>query len=382
MVTVLSVDEIDRELDSRTREIDTMSANLVELDNHSGLTHVRRYPPTGITAARWAVIERSLAQLWEDLGRMTSMLDSARALRAHGSRLDDDERTELTRWLRGRPLEASRQRVPLGRRVINAPAEVVEYVGLADTAERMRALYPGVVEFLDSVDEIDTLIAAGLAPSQELLDNAGAAGPPEIADLLLVSATDPLSLSKADIEARLELIGDSVQRRLAEIAELAALQANWPDAIAAAGAELDELRTATLQAAQSRAQVEANLVAGPLPVYPDEEPTLRAALQSLTTPDPQALRTVQQQIDAARRHVRENAQLAQGLLDRRTELKGRLTAYQAKAARLGLGEDPDLLASGQIAAGLLSRRPCDLRSVTRAITDFQQTMNAKQGRTR
>ena len=40
----------------------------------------------------------------------------------------------------------------------------------------------------------------------------------------------------------------------------------------------------------------------------------------------------------------EDEQLAQGLLDRRSELKGRLTAYQAKAARLGLGEDPDLLA--------------------------------------
>ena len=381
-MTVLSVDEIDRELDSRTREIDTMSANLVELDNHPGLTHVRRYPPTGITAQRWAVIEKSLAQLWEDLGRMTSMLDSARALRAQGSRLDDDERAELTRWLRGRPLEASRERVPSGQRVINAPGEVIQYVGLADTADRMGARYPGVVEFLDSVDEIDTLIATGLAPSQDLLDSAGAAGPPEIADLLLVSATDPLSLSKQDIEARLKVIGEAVRHRLAERAQLAALQANWPSAIAAAAAQLDELRTATQQAAHVRAQVEASLVAGPLPVYLDEEPALRTALQAITAPDPEALRAVQQRIDAALRLVRENEQLAQGLLDRRAELKGRLTAYQAKAARLGLGEDPDLLAAGQLAAGLLSRRPCDLRSVTRAVTDFQQTMNAKQRRTR
>ena len=35
------------------------------------------------------------------------------------------------------------------------------------------------------------------------------------------------------------------------------------------------------------------------------------------------------------RAVGENEQLAQGLLDRRSELAGRLTAYQAKAARLG-----------------------------------------------
>jgi hypothetical protein len=78
----------------------------------------------------------------------------------------------------------------------------------------------------------------------------------------------------------------------------------------------------------------------------------------------------------------EDEELAQGLLDRRSELSGRLTAYQAKAARLGLGEDPDMLASGRIAAGLLARQPCDLRTVTRAITDFQQLIVQKQGRTR
>jgi hypothetical protein len=386
-VTVLSTAEIDRELDSRSKEIDAMSANLVELDNHPGLTHVRRYPPTGITAQRWAVIENSLAQLWEDLGRMTSILNSAQAVRARGSRLDDDERAELTRWLRARPLEVSRRRVPLAQRVINAPAEVVEHVGLADTADRMGALYPGVVEFLDSVDEIDSLIAKGLAPAQDLLDNAGASGPPEIGELLLISANDPLSLTKHDIDSRLRVIDAQVRRRLAEAAELAALQANWPAAVAAAYARLDELRAATHHAAQIRSRVEQTVVSGPLPDHVDAEPALRAALADLTTPDPNALQALQRRIDDAVRLVRENEQLAQGLLDRRTELKGRLTAYQAKAARLGLGEDPDLLAAGRIAAGLLSRIPCDLRTVTRAVTDFQQTLTAKelvakQGRTR
>ena len=173
-----------------------------------------------------------------------------------------------------------------------------------------------------------------------------------------------------------------VHRRLAEVAELAALQANWPAVVATTGAQLDALRDETQHAAQVRTRAEDTVVAGPLPVHADDEPGLRAALEAITAPDPQALLSLQHRIDAARRLVRENEQLAQGLLDRRVELKGRLTAYQAKAARLGLGEDPDLLASGQIAAGLLSRQPCDLRAVTRAITDFQQTIIAKQGRTR
>src|SRR6478735_7960 len=164
---MLTTAEIDRELDSRTKEVAAMSSTLVELDNHPGLEHVRRYTPTGVTAQRWAVAESALAQLWQDLGRMTSILESARTARRRRSRLDDDDR--------------------------------VEYAGLADTADRMRKTYPAVVEFLDAVDEIDTLIAKGLAASQHKLDEAGEAGPSEIADLLTVSATDPLSLTANDV---------------------------------------------------------------------------------------------------------------------------------------------------------------------------------------
>jgi hypothetical protein len=113
-------------------------------------------------------------------------------------------------------------------------------------------------------------------------------------------------------------------------------------------------------------------------VHADAEPDLRAELRSIATPDPSALLSLQRRIEAALRVALEDEELAQGLLDRRSELKGRLTIYEAKAARLGLGEDPDLLASSRIAAGLLSRQPCDLRAVTRAITDYQQLLVKKR----
>jgi hypothetical protein len=90
------------------------------------------------------------------------------------------------------------------------------------------------------------------------------------------------------------------------------------------------------------------------------------------------LRALQGRIAEAQRVLDEDERLAQGLLDRRAELAGRLEVYQTKAARLGLGEDRDLLASSRIAAGLLSRRPCDLREVTRAISDFQQILAQKR----
>jgi hypothetical protein len=381
-VTVLTTEEIDREIDSRTREVTAASVTLVELDTHPGLQHVRRYPPTGVTAQRWAQIEKALAELWEDVGRMTSILDSAKAVRARRSKLDDDDRAELTRWLRERPLEVSRERIPLAQRMITGPGETVGYVGLGDMVDDMRAAYPAVAEFLDAVDRINSLIVDRLGPLQQRLDDAGAAFPKEVAELLAVSATDPLSLTPEDVEKRIRVIANDVERRSGELAELAALQADWKGVLAATVAQLDELRNAVDRAAEVRARAERDVVSGPLPVHEDAEPGLRTQFTSITTTDPAALRSLRRRIAAALAVVREDEELAQGLLDRRTELKGRLTAYQAKAARLDLGEDRDLLACSRIASGLLHRRPCDLRAVTRAVADYQQLLVERQGSAR
>jgi hypothetical protein len=262
--------------------------------------------------------------------------------------------------------------------VITGPGESVGYVGLADVADDMRAAYPAVAEFLDGVDRINTLVVERLGPLQKRLDDAGSAGPKQIAELLAVSATDPLSLTAPEVEERVRVIAADVDRRSTELAELAALQSNWGDAIAVTVGQLDTLRDAVARAADVRVRVEQTVVAGPLPVHEDAEPGLRAQLDSMTTPDTATLRSLRHRIEEALRVAREDEELAQGLIDRRTELKGRLTAYQAKAARLELGEDRDLLASSRIASGLLHRQPCDLRAVTRAVADYRQLLVEKQ----
>lgn len=377
-MTVLTTEEIDRELEARSREVTAASSTLLELDDHPGLQHVRRYPPTGVTAQRWAVVERSLDALWEDMTRMTSILDSAKAVRSRRSKPDDEDRIELTAWLRERPLEVSRERIPLAERVITGPGENVGYVGLAEMARDMQTAYPAVVAFLDDVDRINSLIVQRLGPLQERLDDAGLSGPAAISELLAASATDPLSLTAPEVEERVRAITADVDRRTAELAEVLTLQADWPTALAVAATRLDELRSAWDRTAEVRARVERDVVSGPLPVHEDVEPALRAELATITAVDPAALRRVSTRIDDALRVAGDDEQLAQGLLDRRTELKGRLTAYQAKAARLDLGEDRDLLASSRIASGLLHRRPCDLRAVTRAVADYQQLLAEKQ----
>jgi hypothetical protein len=270
------------------------------------------------------------------------------------------------------------QRIGLARRSIHGPAST----GLADAVDRMRSAYPGVAEFLDAVDQIDTLVANGLAPVLTRLDAAGTPAPQSILDLLEVTATDPLSLRPHQIHERIASIVSSVERRSSELAELTALQANWPEALATAESRLAALREATRHAEHVRAQAEHSVLAGRFPPHHDSEPELRAELLSMATPDPPALRALLRRIDTALQRAREAEELAQGLLDRRTELRGRLRAYQAKATRLGLGEDPDLLSSSRIAAGLLSRQPCDLGTCYRAIADYRQLMVEKRGAAR
>ena len=334
---ILSVSDIDRELASWTSQVGELSTTLVDIDNHPGLEHVRAYPPAGVTAERWAVIETTLAQLWDDLTSVTSTLQSAQGLRGR-RKLDDDDRAELTRLL--------------------------DSGGLTDAT---RAACANVTEFLDAVDAINTKVAEGIAPLLKRLDDAGASTPSEITDLLTVSATDPLSLRARDVDDRIVVLADRV-----------ALQLNWPESVAATLRCLDELRVTTDRAKQARIDAE-RVVIATFDAPADTEPELRATLDSMITFDPSALMSLQERIASTLRQMQLHEELAKGLVDRRAELQGRLKAYEAKAARLGLAEDPDLLSSHQIATGLLSRRPCELMAVTRAVADYQQLVSDKRG---
>ena len=215
--------------------------------------------------------------------------------------------------------------------------------------DRANAAYAEIKEFLDAVDEINTTVAEQIGPLLKQIDSAGAAVPKEVTDLLAVSASDPLSLTS-----------DEIERRIAAITELAAFQANWPAAIAETSASLDALCDAVQHAAQTRERATQKVLTGPLPVAADCEPKLRAELDSMAAPDPTALRELQRRIASALQRVRQDEALAQGLLDRRTELKGRLTGVRGEggAARAGGGPGSVVVAGNRIGpAGPAAMRP-------------------------
>ncbi|MBL1074278.1 hypothetical protein JK358_07695 [Nocardia sp. 2] len=384
---VLTVAEIDRELGDRQREIDAIAATLVEVDKHPGLQLLRRYAPTGVTAQRWTSVQESLDLLWEEFGRLRTILDRARAARTRW-RLDALDREELTALLRGRPLEVSRTTIPLAQRSLTGPREQVVHVGLADTVERMKAVFPGVTELLDAVEAVNSRVMSALAPLQTEIERAGPTHPElrplaeDIAALTTQAAIDPLSLTPAEIDRRAGELSTRMAAAATLLAELAAMAADWGGATAQLRQRVETLRKTYERALHARTEVERTILAGALPDRPDDSAVFSAEVTALEAnpPAPAALWELRRRLDAAQSAAARSEELAQGLLDRRGELSGRLSAYRAKAARLGVAEDRDVLAAGRIAAGLLARKPCDLAAVTRAVTDYRQLIAQKSGR--
>ncbi|WP_405136759.1 hypothetical protein [Nocardia sp. NBC_01388] len=384
---ILSVAEIDRDIAARERELDAIAATLYDLDKHSGLVLLRRFPPTGVTAQRWAPAQEALDLMWEDFGRLRTILDQAHAARTR-RRLDALDREELTVLLRGQPMEVARTAIPLAQRTLIGPREQVVHIGFTELVTRMRAAFTQIVEVLDAVEAVNSRVMTDLAPVRAELGRIGTGAPElrsltaDIDDLSTRATADPLTLAPAEIDRRLAEI--TRRMRDAEVLrrELAAMATDRDATVTRMRTQVQTLRTTCERAHLARLAVQRTILTGPLPEHPDNSAQFDAQLSALaaTAGDPTALWELRGRIATALTTAAESEQLAQGLLDRRAELRGRLAAYSAKAARLGVSEEREVLASHRIAAGLLTRKPCDLAAVTRAITDYRQLIAQKSGR--
>lgn len=385
---MLGTAEIDRELATRATELAAVTATLLELDQHPGLALVRRYPPEGETARRWTPVERALGELWDDLSRVRAILGEAETLRAGRARLDERTRARLSELLRGRPHEVARVPIPLAQRGLTDPGETIVTVGIADTLDRMRGAFAFVAPFADEVAAVDARVLGALAPLQQRVERAhgalDAAAEP-LAMLLRRAGTDPLGFAEGEIAAALASLTALIETESARHAEHLAVAADLPAAVADLHRRLRALDELQRAADDSAAEAERKIATAALPEGGEPGTRLRAALDTLGTDPDRAtvehLIALRVRAAAATDKATHRGELARGLLDRRAELRGRLAAYRAKASRLGVSEDRDVLAADRIAAGLLGRRPCDLGAVTRAVADYRSIIGEKAGRT-
>jgi len=165
--------------------------------------------------------------------------------------------------------------------------------------------------------------------------------------------------------------------------ELTALRDNAGRRIAAVATVVQSARDAWQDAMAARQRAAAKIAAEALPAPPTVS-GLAARLAALDTLRAEGrwtrldseLDLVERQAAAVAKGCRDTEQQASALLDQRDELRGRLDAYRARAAKLGGAEDADLDARYDRARELLWTAPCDLSAAAAAVTGYQQAVSA------
>ncbi|GAB3806848.1 hypothetical protein [Micromonospora zhanjiangensis] len=393
-------DEVDPAVVALVAAHDRIAAAMFAVDGHPAAATLRDPDLTGATGRYAAELTADIAVLWSRFNALTAHLHRVRAVRARRGRPGDDELMELTVLLR-LPI------VPIGPDGavpdgVAAPA--VPRLTLTELARQLEGGCADVVGRLTRLDNAIAALAARFGPPTEALARLRAAAgelgadavPADRLDRLderLTTAyrgatADPIAVTPGAVAAtalhtRLRGIAADIDALRAELDALTGLRDGYPRRAESLRAAVDAVDTAERSAATAGAAAREKIADPGLPEAPDAAGALRAHLAQLD----QLYRErrwprLAEELAAAERSVRAAAERAEylrvaadGLLERRTELRGRLEAYRAKAARMGFAEHAELAARHRSAEELLYTRPCDLPAATRALAAYLRHLN-------
>ncbi|MEU9131529.1 hypothetical protein AB0D08_26055 [Kitasatospora sp. NPDC048540] len=419
----MSREEVDRALARLGAERDAVESALLALQDHPGRRLLEGAELSGRTAERWSVAGQGLGQLWALFDRYSEALASARAVRARRNRPGGAELAQLTELLTGPAVTVSGGRLPEPAGLLGGPVRLAEQVTLAELMTRMNGWYETVLEVVDAADAVWSalparidLLLAELRRVQMLAVSVGVRpGGHPLADDLDALATDLTALRdevRADPLALWRPVRVPAQRGTVPDGTAFAAPGGTVDTgrFDRAGRALDDVRVelegllrlrdesherlqqiadllqradATLtEARRARGEVLAKIAATEVPAVPGPTSALRERIRHAVEcqqtgqwyrlgPLLDALEdAAAKELNRARQALTEVAQP----LAVRAELRGRLEAYKAMAARLGLAEDPEVVERFEKARWLLWSAPCDLRAGAEAVARFQQAL--------
>ncbi|MFF7455412.1 hypothetical protein [Kitasatospora sp. NPDC008115] len=419
---VLSREEVDRALARLGAERDAVESALLSLQDHPGLRLLDGAGLTGRTQERWAVVGQGLPLLWALFDRYSEALASARAVRARKARPGGPELTELSELLTGDAVTVPGG-APDGPQRLGAPARLVERISLDGLMDRMNAWYATVLEVVSAADAVWTalparidLLIAELRRVQTLAASLGvrAGGHPLGDDLEALEADldglrtevrgDPLALWRparvpaqrgtvpdggalatpagvVDTE-RFDLAGRALDGVRLELENLLRLRDDAEERLQGVGDLLQRADATLAEARRARGEVLAKIAATEVPAVPGPASALRerivVALELRQSGQWYRLAPLLDALEDAA--AKELARARQSLtevtqpLAVRAELRGRLDAYKAMAARLRMAEDPEVVERYEKARWLLWSAPCDLRAAAGAVARFQQAL--------
>ncbi|MDN3251421.1 hypothetical protein [Streptomyces sp. MA25(2023)] len=408
---VMDRDEVDRALARLGAEHEAIETSLLALQDHAGRRLLEGAELTGVTAERWAAAEASITLLWTCFDAYSGALRTAREIRARRRWSSREDLAELTELLRGEAVTmagggAATAAAPT---LDGGPGRLSERYSLATLVDRMNQLYATSLDMVVAADAVWSalparidLLAAELRRTRELAHSVGVrpGEHPAGDDLERITRTltrlreqvvsDPLAFwlpaegSSApgggrpdttvyDREARaLEDVRREIDAVLAVRQDAEQRIVRLRDVLSRADRTLAEARTARGEVLAKIAATEVPVVSGPPTALQEQLAAAaeyrRHAQWHRLSP---LLESLEEKAEDELLRARESLTAVTAPLAVRAELRGRLDAYKAKVARLGLAEDPELSEKYEKARRMLWSAPCDLRVAEQAVLRYQ-----------
>ncbi|MFE7592339.1 hypothetical protein ACFU6K_23310 [Kitasatospora sp. NPDC057512] len=424
---VLNREEVDRALARLGAERDAVESALLALQDHSGLRLLDGAELSGRTLERWSVAGKGLPLLWALFDRYSEALASARAVRARKAKPGAPELAELSELLTGDAVTVPGGVVPDGPQVLGAPARLVERISLDALMARMNSWYATVLEVVSAADavwsalpaRIDLLLAElqrvrtlaaslGVRTGSHPLGDDLAGIEQDLTGLRAEVHGDPLALWRparvpaqrgtvpegsafagpagvVDTE-RFDRAGRALDGVRLELEDLLRLRDEAEERLQGVGDLLQRADATLAEARRARGEVLAKIASSDVPAVPGPASALRerivAALDLRQAGQWGRLAPLLDTLeDAAAKELgraRQSLTEVTQPLAVRAELRGRLDAYKAMAARLRVSEDPEVIERYEKARWLLWSAPCDLRAAAAAVARFQQSLRPAQ----
>ncbi|RSS70307.1 hypothetical protein EF918_27320 [Streptomyces sp. WAC06614] len=396
-------DDVDRALTRLEAEHEAVETSLLALQDHAGRRLLEGATLSGITRERWAETDAAVTRLWRYFDVYSGAVAAARKIRERRRWPTREDLVELTERLRGPGVLLPGDAAEGGR--------LAERCSLAELVARMNDLYARSLDVVVAADAVWSalparidLLAAELHRTRSLAHSVGVrpgehpsgddleAITAELTELRARVIEDPLAFwqpatgSSAPGGGRPDTVRyDRAARALEDVRrEIEAVLTVRQDAeqrlvrvrdvLSRADRTLAEARTA-------RGEVLAKIAASEVPAVSGPPTALQEQLAAAAEYRRQAqwhrlsplLEALEVRAEDELRRARDSLTAVTAPLAVRAELRGRLDAYRAKAARHGLAEDPLLVERYDAARRMLWSAPCDLRAAEQAVLRYQHT---------
>lgn len=374
-------EEIDLRLRHLSRDVEHSGEALVALELDQTRALLDKSALRGATAAAWAPASAALANAWQAQALLEEHLERMRDLRGRRSRIGRDRLLELRDLIDGRVLVEPGEG---GGRC--SPAELL--VRSSAAAAEARRLVETVSQTWEALVPRLTSAGATLRGCSDLPDELGATSCAELTEargeLARVSdavANDPLAAAPeqlAALETDVAAVRDRIERLRDLRADTEPRLEQARDLLVEARRAVDDAREAHAAAIEKIAEP---AVPAPAPIPGDLADELDQAVSLVRSGAWQEGGTAVERWRARATGVREQARRIEAAnrapIAQRDELRRRLGAFQAKAQRLRLLEDPRLAALHARAQRVLHTAPTDLSEAADLVRRYQEGLSGQ-----